>query len=195
MGKNPFINYDKLPKVMRKPYILEQLVKLGFTIFREPSLDIKPKIKEDVTWSMKDGERYSAYKDGKFLQSFYWAGITSRFKAESGHPIYIRAVCNDGVYRDLRFEQPIQIYPYDGEEDIKSKTESSSVDHPAHYNKHPSGIEAIQVCEHMSFNLGNAMKYIWRADHKGNAKQDLEKAIWYIKKEIERVYENKDKKD
>lgn len=62
----------------------------------------------------------------------------------------------------------------------------SQVNHPQHYNKHPSGIECIDVVEHMSFNLGNAMKYIWRADEKGNAIQDLEKAAWYISREIER---------
>jgi len=71
----------------------------------------------------------------------------------------------------------------------------NNVDHPDHYNKHPYGIEAIDVCQHMSFNLGNAVKYIWRADHKGNGKQDLEKALWYIKKEIERVYESTDKEN
>ena len=36
------------------------------------------------------------------------------------------------------------------------------VDHPTHYTSHPSGIECIQVTEHMNFNLGNALKYIWR---------------------------------
>jgi len=62
----------------------------------------------------------------------------------------------------------------------------STVDHPAHYNRHPSGIECIDVVEHMNFNLGNAMKYIWRADEKGNSIEDLEKAAWYLKREIER---------
>ena len=38
----------------------------------------------------------------------------------------------------------------------------------------------------MSFNLGNAMKYIWRADEKANALEDLEKAAWYINREIAR---------
>jgi len=58
------------------------------------------------------------------------------------------------------------------------------VNHPPHYGKHPSGIECIDVVEHMSFNLGNAVKYIWRADEKGNTRQDLEKAVWYINREI-----------
>lgn len=58
------------------------------------------------------------------------------------------------------------------------------VNHPAHYTAHPSGIECIQITEHMSFNLGNALKYIWRADEKGNAIQDLEKAAWYVAREI-----------
>ena len=60
------------------------------------------------------------------------------------------------------------------------------VKHPAHYTAHPSGIEAIQITEHMSFCLGNAMKYIWRADLKADAIEDLQKAVWYINREIER---------
>lgn len=59
-----------------------------------------------------------------------------------------------------------------------------AVDHPAHYNGHPSGIECIDVVEHMGFNLGNAMKYIWRADLKADAVEDLRKARWYIEREI-----------
>jgi hypothetical protein len=60
------------------------------------------------------------------------------------------------------------------------------VNHPPHYTSHPSGIECIQVTEHMSFNLGNAIKYLWRADEKGAPIQDLKKSIWYIQREIER---------
>lgn len=58
------------------------------------------------------------------------------------------------------------------------------VNHPDHYNKHPSGVECIQIVQHMGFNLGNAMKYIWRSDLKEDAIQDMEKAIFYIKQEL-----------
>ena len=58
------------------------------------------------------------------------------------------------------------------------------VRHPPHYNRHPSGIECIQITEHMGFNLGNAIKYIWRADLKGADIVDLEKARWYLDREI-----------
>lgn len=68
----------------------------------------------------------------------------------------------------------------------QKKTQKSQVNHPSHYNAHPSGIECIDVVEHMSFNLGNAVKYIWRAGLKGNALQDLEKAKWYIEREIQK---------
>jgi hypothetical protein len=64
------------------------------------------------------------------------------------------------------------------------------VNHPPHYTNHPSGIECIQVVEHMGFCLGNAIKYIWRADKKGNAVEDLKKAAWYINREIERREKN-----
>lgn len=59
------------------------------------------------------------------------------------------------------------------------------VNKPVHYTSHPSGIECIQITEHMSFTVGNALKYIWRADLK-NGIEDLEKAKWYIEREIAR---------
>jgi len=71
----------------------------------------------------------------------------------------------------------------------EKKLSSSShdpVNHPKHYTEHPSGIECIQITEHMGFNLGNAMKYVWRADLKANAIEDLQKAVWYINREIEK---------
>lgn len=58
------------------------------------------------------------------------------------------------------------------------------INHPPHYSSHPSGVECIQITEHMGFNLGNALKYIWRSDLKGYALDDLRKAIWYIEREI-----------
>lgn len=60
------------------------------------------------------------------------------------------------------------------------------INHPPHYNNHPSGVECIQITEHMNFNLGNTMKYIWRTDHK-NGLEDLKKARWYIDREISRL--------
>jgi len=60
------------------------------------------------------------------------------------------------------------------------------VNNPAHYTSHPSGIQCIQITEHMGFNLGNAIKYIWRADLKNNAIEDLEKAKFYIERELKK---------
>ena len=61
------------------------------------------------------------------------------------------------------------------------------VNNPAHYTNHPSGIECIQVTEHMNFNRGNAVKYIWRCGDKGKPVEDLRKAIWYLEREIARL--------
>ena len=63
---------------------------------------------------------------------------------------------------------------------------TEKVNHPDHYNKHPSGVECITITEHMCFNLGNAIKYIWRFDLKNDAIEDLKKAAWYIDREIKR---------
>ena len=58
------------------------------------------------------------------------------------------------------------------------------VNHPPHYKAHPSGIECIQITEHMDFLKGNAIKYIWRAGSKGSEIEDLEKAVWYLERRI-----------
>jgi hypothetical protein len=63
-----------------------------------------------------------------------------------------------------------------------------TVNHPAHYNEHPSGVECIDVVEHFSFNTGNAIKYLWRAGLKGDdPREDLLKARWYVERELQRL--------
>ena len=63
-------------------------------------------------------------------------------------------------------------------------TTNDTVNHPKHYTSHPSGVECIQITEHMSFNVGNVVKYLWRADEKGAPLEDLRKARWYLDREI-----------
>lgn len=51
---------------------------------------------------------------------------------------------------------------------------------PKHYKEKPSGIECIEITEHMPFCIGNAIKYVWRYADKGTPVKDLKKALWYI---------------
>lgn len=63
------------------------------------------------------------------------------------------------------------------------------VQNPKHYNSHPSGIECIAIIEHMAFNPGTAVKYLWRAGLKPgeHTLEDLKKALWYVSREIAKV--------
>lgn len=62
------------------------------------------------------------------------------------------------------------------------------VNHPKHYTSHPSGVECVDVAEHYGFNVGNAIKYLWRAGLKSESPvEDLRKAAWYVNREIERL--------
>ena len=60
------------------------------------------------------------------------------------------------------------------------------VNHPSHYNR---GIEPIDIieCWKLNFSLGNVIKYVLRSPYKGREIEDLEKARWYIDREIERL--------
>lgn len=63
------------------------------------------------------------------------------------------------------------------------------VNHPPHYTSDPSGVECITITRHRNFNVGNAIKYLWRAGLKDEAKtiEDLKKAVFYINDEIARL--------
>ena len=64
-------------------------------------------------------------------------------------------------------------------------TVNDPVNHPEHYTSHPSGIECIEIVRHFGYNLGNAIKYIWRAGlKKDEALSDIEKEIEDINKAI-----------
>lgn len=68
------------------------------------------------------------------------------------------------------------------------KTKDNLVDHPKHYGGEDNPYEAIKVIEawNLNFNLGNVVKYISRAGKKDDIQQDLEKALWYLKREVEK---------
>jgi hypothetical protein len=77
------------------------------------------------------------------------------------------------------------------------KSKIDNVNHPPHYNAAESfcsqceaTIECIDITRHMTFNIGNATKYLWRYKHK-NGIEDLKKAVWYINDEIKRLESEK----
>lgn len=73
-------------------------------------------------------------------------------------------------------------------------SDEERINHPPHYTGHPSGVECIQIVEHMTFCAGNAVKYLWRAGLKDSAPllDDLKKARWYVDREIARVQAQQD---
>ena len=77
----------------------------------------------------------------------------------------------------------------------QDSSNGDSVNHPKHYTSDPSGVECITITRHRNFNVGNAIKYLWRAGLKHDADksdkqkeiEDLKKAVWYIQDEINRL--------
>lgn len=59
--------------------------------------------------------------------------------------------------------------------------ENTAVNHPEHYNKSDSGVETINIARHFDFDCGNALKYLMRFRYKQKPREDLEKAIWYLR--------------
>ena len=104
---------------------------------------------------------------------------TSSVKGDSRRLLHAGMSIRDSVPNPRREGIPPTI------DDSIKRLDHDPVNHPRHYTAHPSGVECIEITEHMNFNLGNATKYIWRADDK-NGIEDLEKAAWYINREIKR---------
>jgi hypothetical protein len=86
--------------------------------------------------------------------------------------------CTCSCHGELQIERELQPVPT-----------PDPVNHPDHYTSHPSGVEVIEITRWMTFNKGNAVKYILRAGLKPGSyeTEDLEKAIWYLKDEILRL--------
>jgi hypothetical protein len=84
---------------------------------------------------------------------------------------------NGAIADNIKRNQAIQAEMFEPEFD-------DLVNHPAHYKV--GGIETIDFIEakKLNYNIGNVVKYLTRADHKGNRKQDLEKAKWYLEREL-----------
>jgi len=113
------------------------------------------------------------------------------FERGDAHQLY--PAHESGVVHERRWYTPFKTCRHSFGVDCPTCGEQSSPKlkhdpvNPSHYKQHPSGIEAIDVCEHMGFNVGNAVKYLFRAGLKGSQIEDLKKSCWYINREIERL--------
>jgi hypothetical protein len=111
-----------------------------------------------------------------------------------------RAVCNidtNGMYSVTyggnvteKFEDKLSAWKFayymiqKSDNEKKHTEQPDMVNHPKHYNV--DGYEVIDIIDAfgLNFNMGNALKYLLRADRKGNKEQDINKAIWYLQREI-----------
>lgn len=144
--------------------------------------------------SLKDGDREEALKNimpgcgGDQVESLAQAVKRVNWGVDINKWVDIHYQIGTETYFDAPQETP---------ESIKSKGYAKlreaikdNVNFPDHYMAHPSGIECIEIVEHMNFCLGNAIKYLWRSGLKGDAIEDLQKAVWYINREIKRRENN-----
>lgn len=89
--------------------------------------------------------------------------------------------------RGLLFKQRMQSSIERPAPDIVAQHHTDMVNHPPHYKA--GGIETIDFIEakELGYHLGNVVKYVSRADHKGNKLEDLKKAQWYLARAIEKL--------
>lgn len=104
---------------------------------------------------------------------------------------YLRIYDDENCWQDFEEVTPDMVDTYRRQ----GKVHEGLVNHPLHYNQHPSGIECIEIARHYCFSIGNAIKYLWRAGLKQEVGksdvtkeiEDLEKAKWYIDDRINQL--------
>lgn len=94
----------------------------------------------------------------------------------------VQKVGSDGYVR-LQRPGPSGGWDADRFDLVDDQIKEDPVNHPPHYTSHPSGVECIEITEWLGFNLGNAFKYLFRRNEKGDLKENLEKAVWYLERE------------
>lgn len=127
--------------------------------------------------------------DGMRVAFFGDAARPRTLRYDEEHNNWLTAGDTGRVHATFRLEQTLIDWLKDEtyvpiQDDKPAEPEHDAVAHPKHYTAHPSGVECIQITEHMGFNLGNAVRYIWRCDLKQDAIEDLKKARWYVDREI-----------
>ena len=136
-----------------------------------------------------DGEEVHGFLCGRaadMVNAIVCARMEGHFKGERGLRVEIDSV--DDMERMVVIGKKSKVST--SIIDMTDKTEVEMVNHPKHYNTHPSGVECIEITRHMGSNLGNVMKYVW-GDEKGKAIEDLEKAEFYLKDEIKKLKRHK----
>jgi hypothetical protein len=118
------------------------------------------------------------------------ADVAKKFKMAVGYVYKLR----DGIRLDkaLTISKPSAVFlTKSSPKKEKLIMTYDNVNHPAHYKT--GGIETIDFIEakSLSYNLGNVIKYITRADHKGNRVEDLKKAQWYLNREVSNLEKSK----
>lgn len=133
-------------------------------------------------------------KQGQIWQSKLFPAQKVRVNLVFGDTVFFNFLgskegsdCSKKIFRAFYESCQVSVnYKYDS---TREKGEQNNqVNHPKHYTSDPSGVECIEISENWSFCLGNALKYLWRSGKKDadTSIQDLEKAIWYIQREIAR---------
>jgi len=119
---------------------------------------------------------------GVGIASVYQATYNARKKAKSLPMTALAPVNRVPLKRGRPFKLKTRIGTY-----TKKNQTTDNVNHPPHYKA--GGIETIDFIEakSLNYNLGNVVKYITRADHKGNKLEDLQKAQWYLNREIKNL--------
>lgn len=120
-----------------------------------------------------------------FIKDKMYVGKGNHIINEYDNPVYM-----DDSYIKKYFDKVLQ----------PSLINYDNVNHPKHYNSHPSGVECIDIVRHHDFSIGNAIKYLWRAGLKNDTSltkkekeiEDLNKAIFYINDKIKQLESSRD---
>ena len=116
--------------------------------------------------------------------------VAKKFKMTPSYVYKLKSSMEDDKRNAIADEQYRLYFSTSNKPLTKSSTKEEAVDkvnHPPHYKV--GGIETIDFIEakSLNYNLGNVVKYLTRADHKGNKLEDLQKAQWYLARELKNL--------
>lgn len=162
-----------------------------FLTFYSLHKSAEPTIAVDSVWRhKKDGELvYIEYDDG----TLYWNLNFSPLGETDMYADHTKGFLSEYEFVcDSKYDVPMAVGKGGVNQDLTSEKGTSLLGdaiNPDHYQSDPSGVQCIEISENWSFCLGNALKYMWRSGKKDSSKniEDLQKAIWYIEREISRL--------
>jgi len=181
--ESAFIHAERVQKLIDAPPQFDFLKKRGPGVYTHRPLGVDPQFVDPAVQALLDNQaralgQHTCTYDDHGEDSDCW--VCNPAAAHRGQPPGVDPEASGGPLITTTSEMPGMPTIVQNPLTDEAYVVGDDVNHPPHYNSHPSGVECIEIARWMMFDPGNALKYVMREEYKGQSRKDAEKSRFYL---------------